>query len=284
MAARRSEMFSVIRCGLLLIAVVSTLLGALGCATSRAVGTTSSAFEAGGIFMCNIRVRLAPSHTQAFEKLLKRCVTAAQSAESRGVSHHWLCYREPPGRYWLIFFSDTIDGFQTPCAFPGFALAVARTESVEAEREVKRMLHDLEFEVEWEHVSRQKADWSTVNDMSTTTHPVARVMLRTVRPGMEKAFEHALAARTAFLARQGYPLPIEGFATRSGLVGREMQAVFGVDWSSFHATDSFHAFVQSLDEAAREEYAGLKATLMQTMSGAEYYDGTFAPELRFPAP
>ena len=119
--------------------------------------------------------------------------------------------------------------------------------------------------------------------MSTDTHPKARIMDRRIRPGMEAAFDAALTARTAFLAKHDYPLPIEGFAIRSGAPGRSWQALFPVDWPSFHERDSFYAFVQSLDQALQDEYAGLKAALMETMASAEYYDANFAPELRYRA-
>jgi len=93
--------------------------------------------------------------------------------------------------------------------------------------------------------------------------------------------DRALAARTAFFAEHDYPLPVEGFAVRSGAPGRALQVVFPADWSSFHATDSFYAFVQGLGEAEQEDYAGRKAALMETMSSAEYHDGSFAAELSY---
>ena len=64
---------------------------------------------------------------------------------------------------------------------------------------------------------------------------------------------------------------------------RAPQVVFPVDWSSFHDSDSFFAFVEGLDEAAREDYAARKAALMVTMAGAEYFDASFVPELSYSA-
>ena len=86
---------------------------------------------------------------------------------------------------------------------------------------------------------------------------------------------------TAFFSEHGYKLPIEGFVVVAGAPGTAMQVVFPVDWPSFHATDSFGAFVRSLDTEAQEDYAGRKAALMETMARAEFYDGSFAPELSF---
>ncbi len=211
---------------------------------------------------------------------MKRCVAAAKAAELPA-TYDWHCYREPPGRYWLLLFSDTSDGFATPETLLGFADHVGRAEGESARAEIMAMLAELEIETEWEILFQQKANWSTVEGMSTATHPKARMMDRTIRPGMEAAFETALAARTAFLIEHDYPLPIEGFVIRRGAPGRALQVVFPVDWTSFHKTDSFSEFVQWLDDAGREEYAARKAALMATMACAEYYDGDFASELSY---
>lgn len=252
-----------------------------GCATTRAPDLTLS-YGADGVYVRHLRFRITPSHTKDFEEMMKRCVAAASAAKLPD-DYAWLCYREPPGRYWLLFFSDTIDGFIPPASLAGFVGHVGRAESVEAASEIMAMLAGLEYVTEWEVVFQQKTNWSSVDNMFTATHPKARIMDRTIRFGMEEAFEAALAARTAFLVEHGYPLPIEGFAMRLGAPGRAMQVVFPVDWASFHETDSFYAFVQRLDEAAQEDYAARKAVLMVTMASAEYYDGDFVRELSYSA-
>ncbi|MCH7546645.1 MAG: hypothetical protein IID30_09630 [Planctomycetes bacterium] len=242
----------------------------------------AAAIEAEGIFVRHLRLRLAPSHTQAFEKLMGRCVQAAQAA-GMPEEYDWLCYRESPGRYWLIFFSETIDGFATPESLRAFALHLARAEGGSGLDEISELMVGLDYETEWVIIFQQKSTWSTVEGMSTSTHSKARIMDRTIRPGMEEAFEDALAARTAFLVEHGYELPIEGFVTRRGAPGRELQVVFPVDWSSFHEKDSFGAFIRGLDDSAQAEYAGLKRALMVTMDRAEYYDGDYAGELSYSA-
>ncbi len=267
------------------IAIVLPVLG-IGCQGHRpAQGMHSQAaatFEADGIFFRHLRLRLAPFHTQTFEKLMRRCVQAAQTADLPG-EYEWLCYRESPGRYWLIFFSETIDGFATPGRLRSFALNLSRAEGGSALDEISGLLVGLEYETEWEIIFQQKSSWSTVESMSTATHPKARIMDRTIRPGMEDAFEDALGARTAFLLEHGYELPIEGFVTRRGEPGHEWQVVFPVDWSSFHDTDSFGAFIRNLDESVQEEYAEVKRALMVTMDRAEYYDGDYVQELSYSA-
>ena len=115
--------------------------------------------------------------------------------------------------------------------------------------------------------------YPAVERMDPGTHPMARMMVRTVRAGKEDAFHDALIARTSFLAEQDYPLPVEGFVTLSGNPGTALQVVFPTDWVSFYGTNSFKAFVEALSPADKEAYAEIKASLMETMSRAEFYDG-----------
>ena len=235
---------------------------------------------ASGTLVRHVRVRLAPMHTKSFEALLALCVRSAKRAKLDDAP--WLCYREPPGRYWLVLFgSHARDARESGDAVVDFARRVFAKENRAARREVMRLLDELEYEVEWNISTQQKRAWSTADDISTKTHPKARLMLRSVRPGAEKAFERALARRTAFFAEREYPLPIEGFVVRRGLPGTAVQVVFPTNWPSFHESLSFGRFVKSLDEKARADYAKRKQALMLTMSRAEFYDASFVPELSF---
>ena len=245
----------------------------------------SEAFDADGVHVRHVRLRVAPAQTKDFEALVGRCVKAAQAA---GLSdeYDWLCYRESPGRYWLVTFGDEQDGFVIPDSdrpLRTFARHVANQEGASARAEIDQRLAALEYEIEWAVLSRQKKEWSTVESMSTATHSKARVMMRTIIPGQETAFERALAERVAFLHEHGYPLPVEGFVILSGAPGTAMQAVFPRDWPSFHARESFWEFVQRLPESERKEYMRRKEALMRTMLSAEYYDADFLEEASYGA-
>jgi hypothetical protein len=269
----RCAAYSVPRLACLLLNCALALSSSSGCVASPAA---TSSLEADGVYVRHVRIRVVPSHTKAFEALVTRCLAAAQAAELPS-EYSWLCYREPPGRYWLLWFSETENGFalpDRPDPLAGFARKVAGTVGGGAPAEIEEQLGHLDYEIEWNALHRQRASWSTVSEMSIAAHPKARMMVRTVQPGSEADFERALAARTAFLAENGYPLPIEGFVTLSGAPGTAMQVVFAVDWPSFHATTSFGAFVRALDPAAQEAYAELKQALMVTMQRAEYHDGS----------
>jgi hypothetical protein len=239
------------------------------------------AVEAQGVFVRHARIRVAPPQTKDFEALIGRCTEAVAEAD---LEHHyrWLCYREPPGRYWLIWFSHTADGFSyadEPDVLSGFLRGLSAAVGDHALVGVEEQLARIDHEIEWNVLHRQKQGWSTVDDLNEETHPIARMIVRTVVPGAEEAFDRALTARTDFLREQVYPMPVEGFVTLDGAAGTALQVSFGVDWPSFHARDSFGAWAESLDEETRAEYARLKAALLATMSRAEYYHGKAVPEL-----
>jgi len=260
------------RCALFF--VLAPLLTACALVEPRAA---TEAFEADGVHVRHVRLRVAPAHTKDFEALVERCVEAARTVELPD-EYDWLCYRESPSRYWLITFSGERDGFAIPASshpLRTFARHVADREGAGARAEIDERLDALEYEIEWTLVTRQKKEWSTVESMTTATHPKARVMFRTVRPGQEAAFERALTERTAFLRDHDYPLPVEGFVTLSGAPGTAMQVVFPRDWPSFHTGESFWKFVQRLPESDREEYMRRKQALMLTMLSAEDYDADY---------
>ena len=232
--------------------------------------------------MRHTRIRALPYQTQALDALLERCVRAAEAA-GLDDDHEWHLYKEPPGRYWLIWFSD--DGefaYQHgPDPLANMARTVARARSEALLAEVDAMLSELDYEIEWSLLTQQKSEWSTVESMSTATHPKARVMLRTIVEGAVQEFDAALQARTAFFGEHDYPLPVEGFVCFDGAPHLSMQVVFPVAWPAFHARESFGAFVKSLDDEAQADYARRKAALMKTMRRAEFYDANAARELSY---
>jgi len=275
------------------LAVPAVVPTVTGCTTLYHVGSgrmreraPSSEIEADGEFVRHLRLRLAPSHTKRFEALLEECVAAARAARLDG-THGWMTYREPPGRYWIVTIADAEEEFPLPADLHGFvgsilaSAAESERAAADARAEGEAALDGLEIEVEWNLLLRTKSEWSTVEAMSTATHPKAHWIDRTIRPGMEAEFDRALAARTAFFAKRDYPLPVEGFVVRAGAPGRAVQVVFPVDWPTFHGATSFFEFSKTLDEAGRQEYADRKADLLRTMSRAEYHDASFVSELSY---
>ena len=257
--------------------ILVALAAAGGCA-----GTTPhrDAIAADGVFVRHLRLRVAPEQTKQLESILAACADIASATRTEGGVGDWLIYREPPGRYWLITFSDTIDGFRYPAGLSSFVRYMADRSPADGEA-ILSTLGRLRFEIDWEIVFQQKRAWSTTEGVEPSTHPKARIMARTIKPGLDRQFSTALAERTAFFPVHAYPLPIEGFVTRRGDPAVALQVVFPTDWPTFHATHGFGAFVKSLPQAARDDYARRKAALMRTMSNAAWYDGSFAEELSF---
>ncbi len=121
-----------------LFTTTALLMAQSGCASSQLktelVSTTAIA-EADGVFVRNTRLSVAPSDVDKFGDLMRRCVDAAQNAELPE-QYEWLCYREAPSHYWIIVFSDTVDGFATPDDFTSFARRIGNAGGRETAQDV----------------------------------------------------------------------------------------------------------------------------------------------------
>lgn len=126
------------------------LMAQSGCASSQLktglVSTTEIA-EADGIFVRNSRLSVAPFDVDKFGGLMRRCVDAAQNAELPE-QYEWLCYREAPSHYWIIVFSDTVDGFATPDDFTSFARRIENAGGRETAQDINKRLVGLSFKTE----------------------------------------------------------------------------------------------------------------------------------------
>ena len=252
----------------------------LGACTSAGLRSAAAELPADGAWVRHLRLRIAPAETKAFEALMQASVGAAQEARLAR-AHDWYCYRESPGRYWLVSFAPTAQDFALPTSRRPLLSLLEGLEQATGAEGLAKTAKGLEYHLEWTLLMQQKRSWATGQDMDPDTHPKARMLLRSIRPGQEQAFDQAVARRTEFLREQDYPLPVEGFVVRDGAAGAALQLVFARDWSSFHAADSFKAFLASLDEDDSQEYQRRKAELMPTMSSAEFYDADFLPEASF---
>lgn len=258
-----------------------TCLAVFAFFNSCAMGPSRSPYSADGVFVRHARIRVSPAHTKPLEALLAQCVATARSAQLPAASK-WNCYRESPGRYWLLWYGDGIDGFHYPAAsdsLRAFVQQIGRSVGGATRADIERRLSELDYVVEWTIVLRRKSEWCTADAVSLTSYPKARLMLRSVKRGQEVAFGRAVEARTEFLEEHGYSLPLEGFATVVGPARTEIQMLYAVDWSRFHASTSIGHFVRGLSESASAAYATRKQALMVTMDRAEFYDADYMTEL-----
>jgi hypothetical protein len=266
------------------LAAFVLVLGLTGCSGAVRSGSTPrseiSTEAADGVFVRRLRLRVAPDQVEQFEALMRRCVVAAEAADLPD-EYRWLAYREPPSRYWLICFSPTLDGFAPPASFASFVRFLAAAEGPGAVTEVETMLSSINVHTDGVRVGRQFSAWSTVGSMSTVTQPKARVVEYAIRGGAAEELSRALAARTGFLAKHGYELPIEGFVTVQGALPGATQVTFPRNWVDFHRSDSVEAFVARLPEADALEFRELDRALNGTLSGIEFFDGDYAAQLRY---
>ena len=249
-----------------------TILFAAACATSGTGPSTS--IEADGPRLRHLRVRIVPEQTKRFEELMKACVECAGND-----SAPWLCYREPPGHYWLIQVSPQGAPFPYAEGLQGFVTSVTARSTPARRDALLRQLSELRYETRWSIVTQQVSSWSTVDRVNPKTHGKARIMMREVKPGMLTAFAKALTERTALFDDIGHPLPIVGYATLSGAASRQFQVVFAEDWGTFHDRQSFGIWAKTLPPSEQDRYAARKAALMRTMNNAAWFDGTYADEL-----
>ncbi len=253
-----------------------SLTGALFASACALSPAASDAYDAEGVHVRHVRIQVAPSHSTTFESMMAECVRVATAA-ALPEEHEWLCYFEPPTRYWLLWFSETPSGFAAPAVpdpLVGFVNEIARHDDGS---QVPEALATLDYHIEWHALHRQKTAWSTVSSMNSAEFKVAGMMVHTVRPGEEAAFKQALAARTAFLGENGYPFPIEGFVTLAGAPGTALQVAFPTDWSDVRT--SFRAFAAGLSESAGEAYSKRSLSLRATTISTEVYDGEVRREL-----
>jgi len=258
------------------------LLFAIFTSATECVMASERAFEAEGVYVRHLRIRVPPAEDPEFETLMKRLAKAAAEADLPE-EYDWLCYREPPDKYWLLFFSESPTGFAVPSTLSRIADQIGRAGGGAAHAEIMAIVAGLDFVLEWEILGQQKASWSTVREMSTSNHPKARIVERSVRSHARGSFDAALSNWTSFLVQVQYPLPVEGFVLHSGSTNAAWQVVFPVDWTSFHGEGSVSAFVAGLDPTARARFAELEGALMRTVSSAEHYDGDFLQVLSYSA-
>jgi len=161
----------------LVLFLISLLVPLTSCQTTA----NAAQYEGDGAFVQHLRLRFAPADTKPFEALMENCVAVASEAEL-GDAFTWLCYRESPGRYWIISFGEARDAFPVPGQLDEFVDMIKERATPDGAGELTDQLAALEYETEWLQLLHQKSAWCTVERMSATTHPKARVMQRTNHP------------------------------------------------------------------------------------------------------
>ncbi|MEC9374189.1 MAG: hypothetical protein VYC34_10115 [Planctomycetota bacterium] len=256
-----------------------------GCATLWAPTSADrleSAAQPEGVYVRHIRLRVAPADVADFESLMHDLAVAATRA-NLAPEHAWLCYAEPPCRYWLISFGETPGGAVAEQSFESFARRIAAESGAMPRGDLNQRLAAIDVREDWSHLHRQTLRWSTVEQMTTATHPKARMVLYRIDKDRIADFDRAMVERTAFLIENEYPLPIEAFLRLNTARAEAIRVVFPVDWPSFYERDSMDAFQGRLDDAQAARLEELDQQLIETVTWMEYFDADFIPRLNFGA-
>ena len=247
--------------------------GVAGDETTSHSRVTQSSGE--GVFIRHWRWQVAPASVNQFEEVLRFCSSTAIAADIRP----GLVYREPPARYWMVEIRPGREDFVAADTLEELVHALATAAGPEAVADAKRLLADLDYQTDWVVIGRQHSGWSTVDGMSTSTHPMARLVDFRIRSDREDNFNHAMAAYARFLTERGYALPIESFIITDADPARAWMVIFPTDWVSFHASDSLELFTASLSPEAAAEFSALAEALAETVSSIDHHDASFAANL-----
>ncbi len=229
-----------------------------------------------GIFVRETVFRVSPKHAAEWEAAVRDISTAA--AKSNSSVHNWLLYKAGPFVYWMIQFSETLDSIPTEMSFhSAFADLAGAQDYLNA---LSRLLK-TDFEITRDIICQQDSYWSTVAEMSTDTHPKARVSDYWVRPGDEDAFDKLQKQLTSLLVEIGYPFPVESFRPRFGAPRVSQVVTFADSWESFHGANSLDALA---NEAGKlNELDALRTRRASLVLREVHHDLDFEPSLSYGA-
>ncbi len=248
---------------------ITSLLLCLSCAT----GTSAQEHE--GVYVRLLDVLVAPEDSRLWEAAVEEIAHAARLSELDSCCD-WLLYRQGAYRYRVIFFSDGLSDLVTPEIF---ANAFIGTPGEKAYLEAVVQLKTTQYEVVDDVVHQIVGAWSTVDAMSTDTHPKGRLTKYWVRPGEEDAFDAAMQAYMALLKEVKYPYPVEGFQWRVGSPGVNYIAVFPDSWTGFFGEHDVHLVVDRHNR--RPDYDALLRQIANTVYRVEQQDIDFEPRLSY---
>lgn len=121
--------------------------------------------------------------------------------------------------------------------------------------------------------------WSTVEGMSTSTHPKGRLTLYWVRPGWEEEFDKAMRKQAILLREVSYPYPVEGFRWRLGSPGVNYIAIFPDNWQSFFAQNAVTTYLSQHGRLA--DFKAIQERISMSVYRTEQHDIDFDAELSF---
>ncbi len=240
------------------------------CAQEKSAGEEDS-----GVYVRLLTIEVDPADAEEWEIAVQRIAGAARQSDLESCCD-WLLYREGPYRYHAVFFSEGLADLDTP---ESFGRAFAGTPGEAAFREGVRGLQATRYEVTADVVHQMVAGWSTVEGISTATHPKARLTRYWVRPGAEEAFDAAMREHAKLLKAVEYPYPVEGFHWRLGSPNVNYVNVFPDAWAGFFGENDIRAVLRRHDREA--EYDALLKRIAATVLRLEHHDIDYASSLSY---
>ena len=140
-------------------------------------------------------------------------------------------------------------------------------------------LLETRFLVESQVITQMVNPWSTVEGMSTATHPKARVVKYAVKPNRHDEFDAAIRDYVRLLKEIEYPYPIEGFRWQFGRPGENWLVTFPDNWSDFHGVNDLDTIARQHD--AHERLQVIRSRIDNAVRATTQHDLDFVASLSY---
>ena len=184
-----------------------------------------------------MRFRLPNGQEEAWSNA---CRGLAQAAAASKADAAWLLHRSGAKDYFIVTFG-TLRELQEPGSigggFVGLETSIFRDEF--------RRLHSVGYEVISDEVWEKVPSWSTVEDMSSTTHPGVDQRSYWIRPGEFSVVDVAFREMATLLKQNGYPYPTEGFRSLFGSGGTAHMITFFDKRGNYYDSGEPRAFLEA---------------------------------------
>ncbi|MCH7848680.1 MAG: hypothetical protein IIB53_10000 [Planctomycetes bacterium] len=228
-----------------------------------------------GVYVQALEITVEPEDVDRFENAVGTIAREAATSDI-GEDHEWILYRAGLHRYWAILFSEKLQDFDTMeslrQAFAGTASEVRFQTAVDE-------LLETRFLVESQVITQMVNPWSTVEGMSTATHPKARVVKYAVKPNRHDEFDAAIRDYVRLLKEIEYPYPIEGFRWQFGRPGENWLVTFPDNWSDFHGVNDLDTIARQHD--AHERLQVIRSRIDNAVRATTQHDLDFVASLSY---
>jgi hypothetical protein len=174
------------------------------------------------------------------EAWLSACRGLARAAGASKADAAWLLHRSNAGDYFVVTFGTLLE-LQEPGSIGG---GFVGSEASSLRDEFKR-LHSVGYEVLSDEVWEQVPSWSTVDDMSSTTHPGVDQRSYWVRPGGFPVVDVAFREMATLLKQNRYPYPTEGFRSVFGSKGTAHMITFFGERGKYYESEDPRVFLEA---------------------------------------